>query len=193
LLEAMGTPALPEQDPARAKTIMKVLEAVPEDLVRRYEKLRAGLEGEGNEGCAICRECYLDPPGEDIIVATALADLPYAEGEADGQRSNTSKILVFPCPGMHLFHSNCLSPWLSRKTTCPTCRFDIDPDSLTLTFLRELRVRTDDPMVNRRWTLPKGRGFRKWLEREERKLNINDDLEGEAQMQSYCSTLNLLH
>ena len=45
---------------------------------------------------------------------------------------DSQRILVFPCPGMHLFHAECLAPWLTRKTTCPSCRYDVDPDSLTL-------------------------------------------------------------
>ncbi|KZS98966.1 hypothetical protein SISNIDRAFT_447803 [Sistotremastrum niveocremeum HHB9708] len=36
---------------------------------------------------------------------------------------------ALPCA--HLFHTGCLKPWFSMKTTCPTCRFDIDPNSLT--------------------------------------------------------------
>jgi hypothetical protein len=36
-------------------------------------------------------------------------------------------------PCSHVFHSGCLVPWFSRpkQTTCPTCRFNVDPDSLT--------------------------------------------------------------
>jgi hypothetical protein len=25
----------------------------------------------------------------------------------------------------HLFHSNCLKPWLLKKSTCPLCRYEI--------------------------------------------------------------------
>ena len=32
----------------------------------------------------------------------------------------------------HLFHAGCLGPWFRSHTTCLTCRFDIDPKSLTL-------------------------------------------------------------
>lgn len=170
MLESMGTPAVPEQDPVRAETIMKALEVVPEDLVRRYEKLRAGLEDEDHEGCAVCRESFLDPTAEARTVTVQFADLP-SPPPAEDCSSNPAKILAFPCPGMHLFHSQCLSPWLGRKTTCPTCRFDIDPDSLTLSFLRELRTRSRDPLASKPWAPPKNKGFRRWLEREERKLD----------------------
>jgi len=41
-----------------------------------------------------------------------------------------SAVLALPCG--HLFHAGCLAPWFGSHTTCPTCRFDIDPESLTL-------------------------------------------------------------
>ncbi|PIL22703.1 hypothetical protein GSI_15396 [Ganoderma sinense ZZ0214-1] len=49
---------------------------------------------------------------------------------ADGD-SQQPKIVVLPCA--HAFHATCLLPWFSKpgRTTCPSCRFDIDPDSLT--------------------------------------------------------------
>jgi hypothetical protein len=41
------------------------------------------------------------------------------------------KIVSLPCA--HVFHTSCLIPWFSRprQTTCPTCRFNIDPENLT--------------------------------------------------------------
>jgi hypothetical protein len=41
------------------------------------------------------------------------------------------KIVSLPCA--HVFHASCLIPWFSRprQTTCPTCRFNIDPENLT--------------------------------------------------------------
>ncbi|KNZ72022.1 Choline dehydrogenase [Termitomyces sp. J132] len=41
------------------------------------------------------------------------------------------KIVSLPCA--HVFHAACLIPWFSRprQTTCPTCRFNIDPERLT--------------------------------------------------------------
>ena len=175
VLDTLGRgPAIPETDPKRAEMILKTLETVPEELVRRYEKLRAGQDGEENEGCAVCRESFLDPTNEEATVAVQFAELPYPQGEGSKSVEALSSTLVFPCPGMHLFHSRCISPWLGRKTTCPTCRFDIDPDSLTLTFLREIRQRTNHPLADKPWTLRR-RGFKRWLEREERKLEGGSD------------------
>ncbi|KAI0754780.1 hypothetical protein C8Q80DRAFT_1141054 [Daedaleopsis nitida] len=52
--------------------------------------------------------------------------------ECSGE-SKYPKVVVLPCS--HAFHATCLLPWFSKpgRTTCPSCRFDIDPDSLTYT------------------------------------------------------------
>ena len=48
------------------------------------------------------------------------------------------KIVSLPCA--HVFHAACLIPWFSRprQTTCPTCRFNIDPENLT--YVRRRRA-----------------------------------------------------
>ena len=55
------------------------------------------------------------------------------EGSSPAADEDTQqpKIVVLPCA--HAFHATCLLPWFSKpgRTTCPSCRFDIDPDSLT--------------------------------------------------------------
>ncbi|EKM52006.1 uncharacterized protein PHACADRAFT_187378 [Phanerochaete carnosa HHB-10118-sp] len=186
VLDALGSPAVPEHDPKRAQTILKALEIVPEDLVRRYEKLRAGQEGEESEGCAVCRESFLDPTAYETTVAVQFTELPYP-GSDDSSSIETPSILAFPCPGMHLFHSHCISPWLGRKTTCPTCRFDVDPDSLTLTFLRDIRQRSNHPLADKQWSPPPRRSFKRWLEREERKLGGESVSDFESDVVEECA------
>ena len=190
--------AEPEGDPKRARKIISKLEVVPKELVKRYERLRRGVK-EGMEdwtrdmdGCAICREPFIEDidDGTDIIVqeaqlenpavdvssglpntaaglkfpprtddnpvssnnplnelstsatetAASSLSLPSADNSSSSKKrrgsSDPQRILAFPCTGMHLFHAGCLAPWLARKTTCPTCRFDIDPGSLTLRLER---------------------------------------------------------
>ncbi|KAI0786201.1 hypothetical protein C8Q75DRAFT_808607 [Abortiporus biennis] len=162
----------PEDDPKRAEIIISKLETVPEELLPRYQLLRGGNE----DGCAICRESFLSDdwvpppsspssstnPKEHKDKDTALsyfAALPY-------DRRNIPSILAFPCPGMHLYHDTCIFPWLSRKSTCPACRFDVDPHSLTH---RHRRTNSGARRQGRRavWAPPKAKGFRKWLEDEE--------------------------
>lgn len=179
-LDSVGGPAIPDSDHRRAETIVKALEVVPEELVHRYEKLRAGLDGEQCEGCAVCRENFLDTNVDESAIVVHFAELPYPNGqETDETSPLVSNVVAFPCPGKHLFHSECLKPWLGRKTTCPTCRYDVDPESLTLSVLRDLRQRSGHPRANKKWAPPKGRGFKRWLEREERKLQIGEPETGQ--------------
>lgn len=163
----------PDKDPQRAQTIIAALERVPKELIGRYEKLRAGHDEDDFEGCPICRESLLlDPPSmgeDDASTLVFFAELPFHESD--------TLILAFPCPGKHVFHDTCLSPWLARKTTCPSCRFDVDPDSLTLRIESTLPPNTTippgyqppPPRPRPAWQPPKTRPFNEWLEEEEKK------------------------
>ena len=52
-----------DNDPKRAETLLKAMEVVSNDLVRRYEKLRTG-DGDDVDGCAICRDDLLNKPAD---------------------------------------------------------------------------------------------------------------------------------
>ncbi|KAI0754837.1 hypothetical protein C8Q80DRAFT_1117421 [Daedaleopsis nitida] len=156
-----------DNDPERAKTLLAGMEEVPDDLVQRYEKLRTGNE-EDVDGCAICREDLLakvPPPTEDPVVVAHFVALPF--------HPDPDCIVAFPCAGKHLFHKDCLSPWLARKTTCPTCRFDIDPLSLTLQITRSIRDpgghdhETGVLGPERVWQPPQSESLSDWLSAEE--------------------------
>jgi hypothetical protein len=82
----------------RAKKILDALEVVDEPLLERFFALKAG-SGEDGRGCAVCYE--------DLKV---LID----------------KVVALPCT--HVFHHNCLLPWFQNRSTCPSCRFDLDPE-----------------------------------------------------------------
>lgn len=158
-----------DHDPVRADTITSRLEVIPEELIPRYEKLRSGAEDQF-EGCAICRDAFIEehfpelPSPKKGSTAAFLSELPF-------DKMRIPDILAFPCPGMHIFHENCIYPWLARKTTCPTCRFDVDPDSLTLRIHRNLRRPGERPRTRKPWEPPKGPAFLSWLERAEDKKN----------------------
>ncbi|KAG6919214.1 hypothetical protein DXG01_008008 [Tephrocybe rancida] len=112
--------------------------------------------GAGDCSCAICWDRLLDGEG-GFGAEAAGSDQPNAEapaeapadapttGEATTEPETPAanapmtlssdptqpKIVSLPCA--HIFHATCLIPWFSRprQTTCPTCRFNIDPERLT--------------------------------------------------------------
>ncbi|KAG8214386.1 hypothetical protein J3R82DRAFT_9379 [Butyriboletus roseoflavus] len=146
------------EDPERAKKLVAGLEVVPFGLVKRLERvggapgghLDSNAEGSSSSGCAICWDSLLDVEGdrfsgrqfsggevpqsseahtEDHVMdvdAPPASDPPCSDSEA-------AKIICLPCA--HVFHTSCLLPWFTRarQATCPTCRFNIDPENLTYT------------------------------------------------------------
>lgn len=142
-----GFSAEEPDDPGRAKRLLSGLEQVPEGLVKRMERVGM-VEGE-QVVCAICFDSLLKTEdaeaAEDkmeIEVDSTSSPLPSRESASDSADTTMDeerkaaeeldgKIVVLPCA--HVFHASCLRPWFTRphRTTCPTCRFDIDPESLT--------------------------------------------------------------
>ncbi|KAG0691505.1 hypothetical protein DFH29DRAFT_977959, partial [Suillus ampliporus] len=54
-----------------------------------------------------------------------------ADSPSESSVPEQPKIISLPCA--HVFHESCLLPWFTRakQATCPTCRFNIDPENLT--------------------------------------------------------------
>ncbi|KAF8574986.1 hypothetical protein K439DRAFT_1665239 [Ramaria rubella] len=130
-----------EPDPERAKVLLRGMEVVPQGLVRRLERAGGVPGGQGSEdtaGCAVCWGPLLDEvePGEwdtakekDDKAKDATESAHHEEHEHNDEDEFRGRIVALPCA--HVYHAECLLPWFSRNTTCPTCRFDIDPESLT--------------------------------------------------------------
>ena len=141
-----------KEDPERARKLVDGLEEVPVGLVRRLERVggTGGGMGEdetkgGDGGCAICWDRLLGSAEEDVRRHEECEKkeetdrIPKAIDEASKR-----KIVSLPCA--HVFHAECLIPWFSRprQTTCPTCRFNIDPENLTyVSWRRRMRERRD--------------------------------------------------
>ncbi|KAG8720410.1 hypothetical protein FRC09_009604 [Ceratobasidium sp. 395] len=152
-------------DPKRAERLANGLKVAESGLLKRWKSV-CGDEG---AVCAVCYGELLEEPGierekekeqDKSKVEEAGSELKEQVGEdaheqalrdmlkrrelmeklekEDKERKLETAVLAFPCG--HVFHRTCLLPWLSRHTTCPTCRFDIDPKSDTL------NLPPDEPM-----------------------------------------------
>lgn len=69
----------------------------------------------------------------DVDAPSASAS-PFEAGPSTSTSSpEETKIISLPCA--HVFHASCLLPWFTRakQATCPTCRFNVDPENLTYT------------------------------------------------------------
>ena len=89
-----------------------------------------------------------DPP--ELPLPDVASD---TTSSADSKKSSKedewgSKIVELPCA--HVFHAKCLIPWFSRpnQTTCPVCRFNIDPENLTNRRSVQFRSQAPSPSPN---------------------------------------------
>ncbi|KAG1814792.1 uncharacterized protein BJ212DRAFT_1362224 [Suillus subaureus] len=66
------------------------------------------------------------PTDSDLLSSSQSSNSPLESSVPE-----EPKIISLPCA--HVFHESCLLPWFTRakQATCPTCRFNIDPENLT--------------------------------------------------------------
>ncbi|NP_001318096.1 E3 ubiquitin-protein ligase RNF181 isoform X2 [Mus musculus] len=77
-------------------------------------------------------EHHLPPPAAKAVVeslprtviSSAKADLKCPVCLLEFEAEET--VIEMPCH--HLFHSNCILPWLSKTNSCPLCRHELPTD-----------------------------------------------------------------
>ena len=59
------------------------------------------------------------------------------------QFKDEDKLYKLPCK--HLFHTECILPWLDKHNTCPSCRHELPTDDLNY---ENRRFQNNDPVTS---------------------------------------------
>ncbi|PWN36636.1 uncharacterized protein FA14DRAFT_159080 [Meira miltonrushii] len=103
---------------------------------REIEKVRQAR----NRECSTCMDSFEDEESapahdasKDSNLPTGIApssemdvDDPPESAPGEGQQD---ELVMMPCK--HLFHEDCLIPWLKNSGTCPVCRVSLEPKKAT--------------------------------------------------------------
>ncbi|GAW05286.1 pa domain-containing protein [Lentinula edodes] len=118
----------------------KLLEQDAEYL-RREEQEQKKVEDASKAGGNMAPDASSTITQNDLQTTSPSLSIPSStpspSSSASKGTSINNKVPTYPrivsLPCSHVFHSECLLPWFTRprQTTCPTCRFNIDPDDLT--------------------------------------------------------------
>lgn len=111
------------------------------DIMGGYNHLRRGDQKEG----------YEVPAARAAVVALRAVEVFNAAASNDGEvecvickeeMNEGRDVCEMPC--QHLFHWKCILPWLSKKNTCPFCRFQLPTDDVFSEIQRlwEILVKT---------------------------------------------------
>lgn len=148
----MMVPAEREPDIKRGETILNALDVIPEGLMQRVNVVGGVLGGNDSQPatneqivCPVCLEPLLDDGlfgSEDLTTNNVGERSSPAENV---ENTNKLKRSIFALPCRHIFHGSCLLPWLARQTTCPSCRFNLDPERLTHKPPAFIPLRTQPP------------------------------------------------
>ncbi|TKY89700.1 hypothetical protein EX895_001485 [Sporisorium graminicola] len=95
--------------PPATEDVIDKLERFTLDDKQRIEKAR-------NQDCPTCKDEFLPSPAE-------AGDAQTGEQEKDEDEEQQQDLISMPCG--HIFHVDCLVPWLRMHGTCPVCRISI--------------------------------------------------------------------
>ncbi|CDW86796.1 ring finger protein [Stylonychia lemnae] len=91
-----------------------------------------------NTECCVCQELFKDyePDTTKLIIKQQQNQVVSSDSDQQMKEPNEQqndqqnqevikvpKILEMPCT--HMFHDECLIPWLEKHNSCPTCRFEL--------------------------------------------------------------------
>ncbi|KAK0468290.1 uncharacterized protein EV420DRAFT_456015 [Desarmillaria tabescens] len=123
-----------------------------------------GKEEESNKGDASSSDTTQSLPETSPATSSSTAEETLMHDDSSESKTSASlstqpshpKIVALPCA--HVFHASCLIPWFSRprQTTCPTCRFNVDPENLT--YVRRRRTPRPAPAPANAPTAPAATG-----------------------------------
>jgi len=76
---------------------------------------------------------------------------------------NGDQLIQFPCPNKHLYHPECIHPWLKLHNSCPVCRHELATDDEWYERMKQFRTNMDNdsgngPSDNDQTPAPSGSG-----------------------------------
>ncbi|CAN6838184.1 unnamed protein product [Brassica oleracea var. botrytis] len=100
-------------------------------------------------GLGVGKEGYEIPAARAAVVALRAVEVSNAAAEVEcvickEDMSEGRDVCEMPC--QHLFHWKCILPWLSKRNTCPFCRFQLPTDDVFSEIQRlwEILVKTTE-------------------------------------------------
>ncbi|KAK4761506.1 hypothetical protein SAY87_029390 [Trapa incisa] len=77
------------------------------------------IEADEDEVCAICLEEWIKNDSD-------------SDSDDDSSSSEVEDVTILPCS--HMFHSGCISKWLSENSDCPLCKSDVYERNVTIVY-----------------------------------------------------------
>lgn len=130
---------------ANATAILRLLEL---QLRQELEQLQATLETANSREGGNSNRRVLSPLMKANLKQISLNMEAYCSQPScpicNEEFTMDKRVLRMPCS--HIFHDNCVMPWLELKQNCPICRFELKND---LPSLEDLELSTDEELLEK--------------------------------------------